>query len=65
MPEYYPVCASPAHGSIGPLRHAVGQSTEVILPLDCGPVTPHMLSWHKPRCFKSLGMQISLFFMIL
>ena len=44
----HPVGATPAHGSVGPLRHAVGEGAEVGLPLDGGPVAPHVLGRYKP-----------------
>ena len=55
----YPVGAAPAHGSVGPLRHAVGEGAEVCLPLDGAPVAPHMLSWHKPRHVDNRYVDIS------
>ena len=45
----YPISSTPAHRGVGPLRQAVGEGAEVCLPLDGGPVTPHMLGRHKPR----------------
>ena len=44
----YPISSTPAHRGVGPLRQAVGEHSVAMLPLDRGPVPPHVLSRHEP-----------------